>query len=257
MRYPVTFFNEGQKIFGVVHRPEGPEGTLYPAVIICHGFTGQKVEPHRIFVKAAEALVEKGFLVLRFDFRGSGDSEGDFQDMTFEGEVSDAIKAVDYLLAAEPVDPERIGVAGLSMGGAVAACLTGRDERIKSTVLWAAVAYYDALGSPDRWKDSEWLPEFNAWDAGGNLVGRRFVDTVRNTHPSEEIKRARGPVLILHGDQDAVVPLDHAHRYQAALKEAGIPNELVVVEGGDHTFNSYRWERQVIEETAAWFEKHL
>lgn len=255
MRYPVTFSNEGQKILGVVHRPEG--GTLYPAVVMCHGFTGQKVEPHRLFVKTAEALAAEGYLVLRFDFRGSGDSEGEFHEMTFEGEVSDAIKAVDYLLAAEPVDPERIGVIGLSMGGAVAACLTGRDARIKSTVLWAAVSDFILLGTPERWKDSPWHPEFDAWDAGGNLVGRTFVENVIKANPDEEIKRARGPVLIVHGDQDPVVTLEHAHRYQAALKEAGVLHELTVVEGGDHTFNNYHWERQVIEATAAWFVKHL
>lgn len=257
MRYPVTFSNHGQKIIGVVHRPEGPPGTKYPAVVICHGFTGQKVEPHRIFVKTAESLAAQGFLALRFDFRGSGDSEGEFHEMTLEGEISDAIKAVDYLLAAEPVDPGRIGVVGLSMGGAVAACLTGRDQRIKSTVLWAAVADFDVLGTPDRWKDSPYVAEFDAYDAGGNLVGRRFIEALANTSPSEEIKRARGPVLILHGDKDEVVPLDHAHRFRDALAEAGVAHELTVIEGGDHTFNNYHWERQVIEATTAWFVKHL
>lgn len=257
MRYPVSFSNEGQKLIGVVHRPDGPEGSRYPAVLLCHGFTGQKVEAHRIFVKTAEALAAQGYLALRFDFRGSGDSEGAFEEMTFEGEVSDAVRAVDYLLAEEPVDPERIGVVGLSMGGAVAACLSGRDERIKATVLWAAVADFEVLGAPDRWNDSPWMPEFESWDIGGLLVSRRFIQALADTVPREEIKRARGPVLILHGDQDLVVPLEHAHHYRRALDGAGIPHELVVVDGADHTFNSYRWERQVIEATADWFVKHL
>ena len=156
---------------------------------MCHGFTGQKVEAHRIFVKTAEALAAQGYLALRFDFRGSGDSEGAFEEMTFEGEVSDAVRAVDYLLAEEPVDPERIGVVGLSMGGAVAACLSGRDERIKATVLWAAVADFEVLGAPDRWNDSPWMPEFESWDIGGLLVSRRFIQALADT---VRAKRSRG-----------------------------------------------------------------
>jgi len=257
MRYPVSFYNEGQKIIGVVHRPDGPPAARYPAVVICHGFTGQKVEPHRIFVKTAEKLAAQGYLALRFDFRGSGDSEGEFHEMTVEGEISDAIKAVDYLVAAEPVDPERIGVVGLSMGGAVAACLTGRDRRIKATVLWAAVADFEMMGTGARFSNSPWVAEFDAWDYGGNLVGRRHVESAVQVRPSEEIKQARGPVLILHGDNDQVVSLDHAHLYRGSLAQAGVPHELTIVPGGDHTFNSYPWERQVIEATAAWFAKHL
>ncbi|HLS91710.1 MAG TPA: alpha/beta fold hydrolase [Limnochordia bacterium] len=257
MRYPVSFYNQGQKLIGVVHRPAGGEGERYPAVVLCHGFTGQKVEPHRIFVKMAEALADRGYLALRFDFRGSGDSEGDFHKVNFEDEVSDAVKAVDYLVAAEPVDPERIGVLGLSMGGAVAACLSGRDPRIKATVLWAAVSDFQVLGAPERWKDAPWMPEHEAWDVGGLLVGRRFFEGMERTVPWQEIKKAKGPVLVLHGDGDTVVPIDHAHRYQQALGDAGIPHRLVVLEGADHTFNRYAWEQQVIQESAAWFVEHL
>lgn len=256
MRYPVSFYNKGQKIIGVVHRPDGGPGALYPSILICHGFTGQKVEPHRIFVKLAEALAAKGFLALRIDFRGSGDSEGDFHEITFEDEVSDAQKALDYLAAAEPCDPGRMGIVGLSLGGAVAACTAGRDPRVKATVLWAAVADL-ALLSADRWKDAPWLAEYDAWDIGGLLVGRRFVETIAESRPLEEIKKARGPVLILHGDQDPVVALEHAHRYQQALAEAGKPHKLEVIAGADHTFNKHGWERQVIKATVNWFVEHL
>lgn len=256
MRYPVSFVNQGQKILGVVHRPDGPPGALYPGVVICHGFTGQKIEPHRLFVKLAEELASQGCLALRFDFRGSGDSEGEFHQVTFDDEVSDAQRAIDYLVAAEPVDPERLGIVGLSLGGAVAACASGRDPRLKTTVLWAAVADPTLLGT-DRWKESPWMPEHDAWDLGGLLVGRRFIESVAQSRPAAEIQNARGPVLILHGDQDPVVPLEHAHRYQQALSAAGKPHELQVIAGADHTFNRYSWERQVIEATARWLTKHL
>ena len=116
MERPVVFYNQDQQINGILHSPTGHDAPC-PAVAFFHGFTGTKVEPHRIFVKTARELAAIGFYVLRFDFRGSGDSEGDFSEMTIGGEVSDAIKSIDVLTAMQGVDPERIGILGLSMGG--------------------------------------------------------------------------------------------------------------------------------------------
>lgn len=259
MRYPISFVNQGQKLLGVVHRPDSYKSgdPLLPAVVILHGFTGTKVEPHRLFVKLAEALAAAGFLALRFDFRGSGDSEGDFEDMTFLGEVSDAGRAIDYLLAAEPVDPDRIGVLGLSLGGAVAAVLTGRDPRIKTTVLWAAAADLQTMGQRMLSESPMWIEEKQVWDRGGNLVGRHLAEEIIGIFPAEEIKNARGPVLVIHGDGDEIVPISHAHQYISSLNAAGITNKLEVIAGADHTFNRYAWEKSVIEMSAAWFRENL
>ena len=138
-REPITFVNEGQKLIGVLHRPAAADRDKTPAVVLFHGFTGTKVEPHRIFVKAAEALARAGIVALRFDFRGSGDSEGDFEDMTLPGEISDARVSLDYVSGLPGVDGNNIGILGLSMGGAVAASVSD-DPRVRSVVLWSAVA---------------------------------------------------------------------------------------------------------------------
>ena len=77
----ISFKNHGQRIVGM---------TRAPALLICHGFTGDKVENHFIFVKMARRLADAGFFAMRFDFRGSGESEGDFSDMTVPAEIDDA-----------------------------------------------------------------------------------------------------------------------------------------------------------------------
>ena len=136
---PVVFYNQGQQLNGILHSPTGFDAPC-PAIAFFHGFTGTKVEPHRIFVKTARELASIGFYVLRFDFRGSGDSAGDFSEMTIGGEISDAIKSIDVLTAMQGVDPEHIGILGLSMGGCVAACVSGQDARVKSTVMWAPLS---------------------------------------------------------------------------------------------------------------------
>lgn len=254
MRYPITFTNEGQLLIGVVHRPDADHNgrTKRPGVVFFHGFTGTKVEGHRMFVKMAERLASMGIVALRFDFRGSGDSEGDFIDMTFGGEVSDALRACDYIVKYEDVDPERLGVLGLSMGGAVAACVTGRYGKVRSTALWAAVA--DLALFKEAAKD---IGDVDYFDRRGNLVGRQFIEQLDGYTPLEEITLHRTPVLVVHGSDDETVPVDHAFRYRDALQSAGSRYQIHVVEGADHTFNAHPWESEVIDVTARWFAETL
>lgn len=259
MRYPVTFENEGQMMIGVVHRPDEDRAGRQegrPGVVIFHGFTGTKVEAHRIFVKMAERLASMGIVALRFDFRGSGDSEGNFEDMTFGGEVSDALVSLDYILEKEGVDPERLGVLGLSMGGAVAACVTGRSGKVRSTALWSAVGdlnLFHYIAAELR----EELGDIQYYDRRGNLVGRAFIEQLVGYEPYKEVADGKTPVLVVHGDQDETVPVDHAYKFQASLQAAGNPHRLHIIEGADHTYNSHPWETEVIDVTARWFAETL
>ncbi|RPI95812.1 MAG: alpha/beta fold hydrolase, partial [Chloroflexi bacterium] len=100
---------------GMLHRPAaaGPS----PVVLLLHGFTGQHIEDQRLFVQFARCLADGGYAVLRFDFYGSGDSDGEFDQFTMRSEVADAVTALDWLAAQPGLDIKRIGVVGLSMGG--------------------------------------------------------------------------------------------------------------------------------------------
>ena len=253
MEKPVVFKSQGQQIIGVVHMPERRKGKV-PAVVFFHGFTGTKVEPHRIFVKMARALARAGIAALRFDFRGSGDSEGDFSKMTISGELQDAAEALRFVRRLPGVDPKRVGVLGLSMGGAVAAMTLGRDLKIPGAALWSPVAN---LGDSKRRKmkpgDREQLRQMGVIDHGGNAVGRGFLDDMPRHNPLKAIVGTRAAVLIVHGDQDETVPIAAAHAYEKALKRAKKAVAKHIVTGADHTYNSLAWETQVVGLTLEWF----
>lgn len=295
-REPISFMNEGQKLIGVLHRPAGASRDKIPAVVLFHGFTGTKVEPHRIFVKAAEALAREGIAALRFDFRGSGDSEGDFEDMTLQGEISDARASLDYLSGIPGIDDDNIGILGLSMGGAVAASVSD-DPRVKSVVLWSAVA--DFASTPIYIRNSEMLQRAesangaahggdtrspgelggagqpseetggpgNGRPAGfqiqhrvdlkGNVIGREFLLTVTDVRPLKAIQRCNAPVLVVHGDQDETVPVAHSAMYERAIRDVGGIVEVHIVPGADHTYNSATCEATVIGRTVEWFRRSL
>jgi len=132
-----------QKLRGMIHLPSG-KGP-FPAVALFHGFGGQRMEPHFIFVKLARLLAKNEIIAARFDFRGSGESDGEFEKMTILTEVEDGMKIMDFLSKHPLVDRTRLGVVGLSLGGCIARLVATERDNIRCLVLWSAVADVEEL----------------------------------------------------------------------------------------------------------------
>lgn len=243
----------GERIASMVHLPPG--SGPHPAVLIMHGFTGDKVSNHFLLVKTARALAQRGFVAMRFDFRGSGESEGRFQDVTIPGEIEDALYVFRWLAEQSYVDEQRMAVLGLSLGGCVAAHVAAADPRVQALVLWAAVA--DPLGLFQELSQSTPLPPPLGWqpdgtlDIGGWLVGQPFLLSLPEVKPLAALSSYHGPALIVHGTKDPTVPPQHAEMFAQTLGDRAT---LVWVEGADHTFNAHVWERFVIQTTCRWLE---
>jgi len=256
---PAVFKNQNQELVGILHIPEGLKmGEKTPGIVMFHGFTGNKTEAHRLFVQVARSLCKSGFTVLRFDFRGSGDSDGEFEDTTLPGEVSDAEAALTFLMRQRSVDRERVGVIGLSMGGRVATILASKDERVKFAIL------YSAALSPLREKflsqmDKSKLERLNLGEAvevsNGWYLKKDFFDTIDYVIPFEVMGGIKIPMLIVHGDRDFVVPLEEAEKGYSIIKGLNDKNELYIVEGGDHTFSKKEHTLKVIDKTLNWLKR--
>jgi len=248
------FRSGGERIAASIHIPEV---TPAPGIVMCHGFTGSRTEAHFLFVKAARAFCEAGWNVLRFDFRGSGESDGRFRDMTINGEIDDALAALQALRAEPTVDAARVGLVGLSLGGFVAACASGRDGDVGALVLWSAVAEMAELVS-ERWQmptDEELLDPQSHYEHGAHEIGAGFLRDCARISPREEIAGHAGPVLVVHGTNDQAVPLDHAHRYMEAIPSDDAT--LRVIDGADHTFSTVALEHEVIDLTRDWFAERI
>ncbi|HBG15734.1 MAG TPA: alpha/beta hydrolase [Firmicutes bacterium] len=240
---------------GMYHRP-GEEGK-YPTVVLFHGFTGNKLEPHRIFLKLSRLLTAEGLAVIRFDFSGSGESDGDFEEMTFSTEVFEAEQILEFVKKLPTSDPKNIGVAGLSMGGAVASVLAGtRPLAVKALVLWSAAGIDTIAGIYRSKEDCEAFPcnQQKNIDIGGLWLNHRFYEDLANWNTYETVKSYPGPVLILHGTADQTVPPTTAEKYQAALSGRA---KLIYVEEADHTYNRHDWEEQVLAETVTFLRENL
>lgn len=256
METPVTFLVDGQQIVGMFHTPQTRAPA--PAVAFLHGFRGDKVEPHRIFVKMARALCQHGIAALRFDFRGSGDSAGEFSEVTLSGEIRDARAALDFLRGAAGVDAQRLGLLGLSLGGLVAVLTAAQDRRVRALALWGAVA------EPRRAVQQKTTPETAAQlqargvaDLGGWPIGAGLVRELMSAEPLRTAERLRVPTLVVHGEQDEEVPPAEAVAYEEALRRGGAEVERHMIRGAGHTFDGLAWEAEVVAVTLAWFQKHL
>lgn len=138
---------EQEELTASIHYPSRDKGATgrckdrVPLAVICHGFVGNRIGVDRIFVKAARELASDGYMVIRFDYAGCGESTGNYGSQDIESLIAQTRAVLDYGIGSADIDPQRVTLIGHSLGGAVALLTAVRDRRVKNLVLWAAVGY--------------------------------------------------------------------------------------------------------------------
>ncbi|MCC7181500.1 MAG: alpha/beta fold hydrolase [Acidobacteria bacterium] len=132
---PLYFGREEEPLFGVFHAPgRAPTGL---GVVFCHPFGEEKLWSHRVFVSYARELTELGHAVLRFDYRGNGDSGGDFSRSSLTTALADVRSAVDHLRSLS--GSARVSLVGLRLGATIAALVADEMADLDRLVLWSPV----------------------------------------------------------------------------------------------------------------------
>ncbi len=248
---PLIYKNQNQKLFGILHQPKNLEGKA-PVVVFNHGFIGNKSGPHRMFFKLAERLAKKGIISFRFDFRGSGDSEGKFKKKTVSGEIFDTIKIIELLKQRQEVDEDNICLLGFGLGGAIATCAATRSGDVDNLILWSAIAELDKLFFDKLLKNpnQESLEKRNYTSYKGFRIGSDFLNELKLIKPIHEIRAYQGQMLIVHGREDEIVPVSHAFSYYQNLRNQN--KEILIIEEADHRYLNFALEQKVINETTNW-----
>ena len=229
---------------GMEHIPDEVAGAV-PAVVLFHGYTANKLQEHRLFLKVSRALEALGIACFRYDFYGSGESDGNFEEMTLDTEMEDANAILDSVRHDSRVNPSRVTLLGLSMGGLVASLLAGdRPSDVAKLVLLAPAGNMEQLiwGMLERNR----VPDTQeTMDNGGNLVGRGFALSLKGLKVFERSKNFTGPVLLVHGREDEAVTYQVSYQYKEYAY--GDRAQIVLLPGADHTFNATPWEQEVIQ----------
>jgi uncharacterized protein len=242
---PVAFLSQGKQLIGIWHH-----GQSKKIAILCHGFTGSKVESKRIFVEAARVFAEEGIDAFRFDFFGSGDSAGDFADSSISTNLANLGDALAWV---REKGYEEVAVLGLSMGGAAAILAAGLFP-IKAIVTWSAVPDLKKLFSSlmPNWQnqaDSTQVLDYEGW-----LIKQGFwLDALQYDIP-QAFRALTLPKLIVQGMADSSVFVEG---FQTFRDIALPPADFMEIPGAGHTFPAPGHRRQVIRQTLIWLKRHL
>lgn len=252
----VTFDVDGMSVVGTLNLPDGVENP--PAVVMLSAFgVNRDAGPiagtdESFFARTSRFWAEDGIASLHIDYRFTGESEGEFIDVTMQAHVADGLAALDWLRRDGRVNPDHIGVMGWSMGGAVAASVAANSDPAVSALIMVnpalnlGTAFTLGLGSEEM---SAALASGTAAElvlpSGSMVIGAPFLISTLEVLPQADLARYDGPVLMAIGTNDTIVfP-------QPALGEAAMSYhegaESLIVRPMDHYLNMAEGPEQIDE----------
>ncbi|MGB5692718.1 MAG: bifunctional alpha/beta hydrolase/OsmC family protein [Flavobacteriaceae bacterium] len=247
----VSFTNkEGQKLNGRLELPVDQHP--HNMVLFAHCFTCTK---NLSAVKnISKGLTSSGFGVLRFDFTGLGESEGDFADTNFSGNVEDLIAAADFLKKDYQAPSLLIGH---SLGGAAVIYAAARLHTVK------AVATVGAPADPSHVKHllKSSIEEIRSnGKAVVNISGRdftvkeQFLNDLEKNSLSDTLENLNKSILIMHSPQDNIVGIKNAEKL---YHNARHPKSFISLDGADHLLSNKVDSLYVGKTIASWAERYL
>ena len=230
----VTFESEGQNISGILHLPEKKTP---PCVIASHGLLSSKESEK--YIALGERLSQEGIGMLRFDFRGIGESEGRMEDDTVSRRIMDLGSAIEFIRSRRDLKG-RIGLLGSSLGGYVSLIKASQEEKIRTIVTWATPFHLDDLKS-------------NQGTEGHPLPEEAFFEDLPKHQLLPLLPRVSN-CMVIHGEKDELVPVDQAWEIFHSL---GAPKEIRILEGADHRLTDPAHRSHAMELSTAWFKRYL
>jgi hypothetical protein len=292
MKRAVEFYSEGFKLVGDIYVPDGlPSGEQRAAVLLCHGYTGVK---DLYLPDNAKTLNDAGYVVMTFDYKGWGESEGTRSRLAPYSRVADVQAAMTYLGMQPEADADRIGLYGTSYGGATVSWTGAVDQRAKCIVSVVGIGHgarwMSRVRRVDEWFDlqerskedrekrastgeSEYvdrseilLPDRQSAElaaaarrnnpAAVGTIPLEYVDDTIGFNPEWIVdKISPRPILFITSDNDRLVLPEESEQLYA---HAGDPKKLVVLKGyGHYEVYSEPAFSEVMAATLEWYEVYL
>jgi len=255
-RYVVSYLSEGLKIYALLAVPLGekPESG-WPVIIFNHGYIPPaQYRTAERYASYVDVFARNGYIVLKSDYRGHGNSEGEgVGGYGSPAYTIDVLNVVASMKAYPDADPGRIGMWGHSMGGHITLLSMVTSSDIKAGVIWAGLmgSYPDLL---ERWWWKRW------GDDGGTPTSpqdpnsqRRQWEQVLETYgsfdenpefwnsisPTFYLDDLSGPIQLHHGTADASVSVEFSEILYAQIQAVGKPVELYLYENDNHNLSNY------------------
>jgi dipeptidyl aminopeptidase/acylaminoacyl peptidase len=238
---------DGLELAGELHISSRDK--VHPALCICHGIPAVPYDPtDRGYTLLAQRFCHAGFITLIFNFRGAGKSEGNLDIL---GWTRDLQAALNFLYNLKEVDKTRFCLLGFSGGAAVSVYTAAHDPRVSSVVTCACPADFHSLTQKETpldtierfrqigvIRDKDFPLSIEEWQRGFETVSP--IKWINKISPR--------PLLLVHGDADELIPLEHAHKLYQKAKE---PKELKIIPGARH---KVRLEKAAMDFVLDWLK---
>ncbi|SIS63798.1 putative redox protein [Zobellia uliginosa] len=247
----VRFKNkDGQDLVGRLELPANRHPHNFAIFAHCFTCTKNLTAVRNI----SKALTSNGFGVLRFDFTGLGESDGDFENTNFSGNVEDLIAASDYL---EKNYQAPTLLVGHSFGGAAIIFAADRIDSIKALATIGApsnpihIEHLLQEGIPEIEKSGKAVVNLNGRDF---TIKKQFLDDLQHKPLSQTLGQLRKPILILHSPQDTTVEIKNAEEIYVAARH---PKSFISLDGADHLLSNKRDSFYAGEVISGWAKRYL
>lgn len=280
---PVSFFSDGYRLDAELHL--AVDAAHAPTVVFCPGSRVSKRTPY--YHEYIPRLVGAGTSVLLMDYRGWGESEGPRGQLYPWQQVADIRNAVTYLETDQRIDAGRIGVFGVSFGGALGVAAAAHDARIRAvvTVLSPMDGAMMLRGSRREYEWVELLAQLaedrrRRVTTGSGGVTEHFspptpersktsalsqeaippiplacLEAIAEFRPLDLVARiAPRAVLLIAATLDPTCPVEHS---RLAYEAAGSPKRLVEIDSTEHYGTYVKHMDLILDEATAWFDRHL
>lgn len=254
MQIPVQICVKGKLAAGMLHVPE-KRAKGSPVVMMCYGLNGDRVEVHRMSVIAARQAEAMGITFFRFDYRGLGLSEGEFQHSSIDSKIEDAMAAIDFLKGCFQSEDHTLILLGFCDGARITCKIANMRSDIGGLAMWNPIfsqmpAVFRSEGDRPkmvREPDTKELvyPFFGLW------MGTNYLKQVNSKTDIQEFTGLKIPKLLVFGGNDLYT--EETRKYFIKYEcQQDMFLDMVTIQNAKHLFNSTDWTRQVIDQTLAW-----
>jgi len=250
--------SDGLEIEGVLSTPvEFDANKKYPLLVVIHG--GPAWASFPIFSDCfnekypIEQFIEKGFIVLEPNYRGSSGYGNEFLTANYRkqgiADYDDVISGVDKLVDKGIVDKDRVGVMGWSNGGYISAFCSTYSSRFKAISVGGGITNWST-----HYVNTD-IPYFIKMHMGNNPWNDPEI--YAKTSPMTYITSACTPTLIQHGEQDARIPISNAYELYQGLREMGVDTEFIIFKGMAYSSDQPGINVAIMKQNLMWFSHYI